>query len=423
MKNWTTVFAYEFNQLIRRKSYLFLTFGLPLIAVLIFLGYLVYTEITGDEGGDESSSGPIGILQGDELTEQDPVGYVDRTGAFDAPASESAFSGYVMQYETLEAGETALENEEIDVLYIIESDYFENGTVTHLARNFSITNLEQDIFDAFLLSHLTEGSSPFLQYRLRFPTANVIEKRIDRETEAVVVDETNEDQDFLVVYVFGLAFTMSVYISSGYLMQSVIDEKENKTVELVLTSVRPFPLLLGKTLAQGLVGLAQVVIWLGTLLVLSNQAATQFVDFSEMEVEPVVAVVAVVYFVLGFIFMAGIFASIGAMANTTREGSSLAGAVVLPSMIPLFFIVAFVEDPNGTLPTVLSMAPFTAPMAMVMRVAIAEVPIFEILISILITIVMGVLSIWMAARLFRVNTLLRGTMPKLREIPRLLFRA
>ncbi len=422
MRNWTTVFSYEFNRLIKRKSYLFLTFGLPLIVIVLVLGYLAYDELNEDDADERVNvSNQVDIIQNDELDEQDPIGYVDRTGEFSAPALGSPLRDYVVRYETLEEGETALENEDIEVLYIIEADYFEHGTVTYVARSFSISNLEQDIFDAFLLTHLTEGVDNFVQYRIRFPTANLIENRIDPETDEVVADNNSEDQNFLVVYVFGMAFTMSVYISSGYLMQSVVEEKENKTVEIVLTSVRPMPFLLGKTLAQGLVGLFQMVIWFGTLIILAGQISTQLVDFSNLEVAPDVAVIGLIYFILGFGFMAGIFASIGALANTTREGSSLAGAVILPSMIPLFFIVAFAEDPNGTLPTVLSLAPFTAPMSMVMRVTITDVPLFELLLSMVITAGSVVASIWLAARLFRVNTLLSGTMPRLRDIPRLLF--
>jgi ABC-2 type transport system permease protein len=185
--------------------------------------------------------------------------------------------------------------------------------------------------------------------------------------------------------------------------------------------VKPFPLLLGKTLAMSFVGLLQLSLWLGTVYIIGNLAAARIIDLSNLSVEPDMLLVSLVYFLLGFGFVGGMYASIASLVNTTREGSQVAGFVVMPLVVPLFFVNVFVQDPNGTLARILSLIPITAPLAMVMRSAISNVPPAELALSILLMAALVMGSIWLAARLFRVNSLLRGTMPKFRDIPKLLF--
>jgi ABC-2 type transport system permease protein len=205
-------------------------------------------------------------------------------------------------------------------------------------------------------------------------------------------------------------------------MQSVVEEKESKTIEIILTSVKPVPLLVGKTLALGLLGLFQMGLWSATLFVLADQASVQIVDFESLDVSPTVIIIALAYFALGYGFLSGIFASMGAIANTTREGSSLAGWATFPTIVPLFFITAIVNDPNGTLAVLLSIFPFTAPITMVMRSVVTTIPLIQIIPSLVLMVLLVMLSIWLAGRLFRVGSLLRGTTPKLRELPRLILR-
>ncbi len=113
-------------------------------------------------------------------------------------------------------------------------------------------------------------------------------------------------------------------------------------------------------------------------------------------------------------------AAIGAMSTTARESQNYVTFVTLPAMIPFFAMSVLVEEPNGTLARALSMIPLTAPMSMGMRVAVIEVPAVQLIISLLLLIVSVVFMFWAAARIFRVNVLLSGSMPKLRDIPKLI---
>lgn len=411
MNNWTTVFLYEFQQQLKRRAFLFTTFGIPLIAAVALGVYLFVQDIRNSE--DE----PIAQTIQEEFEGENRVGYVDGTGFFDAP--EPPFDQFVNRYESFEAGERALEDKEIASLYIIEADYFENGTVTHWLRSFNFEALGDDLFEAYLLYSMGEDTSPQVINRLRFPVLQPEQQRIT--PGSAEADATDDDTNFLQVYVFAILMLVTSYGTSGYLMMSVVAERENKTVEIILTSVQPFALLLGKILALGLAGFINVMVWVVSLYFLAQQASDAIPDLSTLDVQPATMAIAILYFVLGFIFMGGIFAAVGAITNSTRDGSQLAGWLVLPVMIPMFLLTSFLEDPNGTAPVAMSLIPFTAPLAMVIRAALTDIPLWQIAVSSLLTLALALVSVWVASRMFRVNLLLAGNPPGWRDIPKLIL--
>jgi len=124
---------------------------------------------------------------------------------------------------------------------------------------------------------------------------------------------------------------------------------------------------------------------------------------------------------LGYLFFAAAFGAIGAISTSLQNGPNLTMFLVFPAMFPFFMIGTFVESPDATLPVLLSLFPLTAPVAMVMRLTVSTVPISELLLSVALLAAFDVLVIWFAGRLFRANSLLAGQLPKLRDVPKLLF--
>jgi ABC-2 type transport system permease protein len=131
-------------------------------------------------------------------------------------------------------------------------------------------------------------------------------------------------------------------------------------------------------------------------------------------------VVMAIYFVLGVLLFGGLMACIAALSTTLRESQNFIVVITLPAMIPFFFLTIFAEEPNSTLAATLSMVPITAPLSMVMRTAVADVPLGEIALSIILLLLAVAFVIWLSGRFFRVNTLLMGKMPRLRDLPKLL---
>lgn len=130
---------------------------------------------------------------------------------------------------------------------------------------------------------------------------------------------------FLIPFAFTLLFVMSIFITSGYLLQSVTEEKENRVVEIVLSSIPSLPLMAGKLLGLGAAGLTQVVVWIGTAIVFLPLLADRLGGIDDLHLTPVILVLAIIYFVLGYLAFGAIFAAIGALAPGNREAQQYSG--------------------------------------------------------------------------------------------------
>lgn len=445
MTHWLDVFLYEVRQQVRHKSYLFVTFGIPILAVVAFMGYQAYQDARSSDENDQPSSSITEEIEGTNQV----IGLVDLTPEKLFPPPESyevtpnmcdtsnvtalspaivkrvtspgCMSGVIRGYASVEAGKSALEADEIDALYVIEPDYLETGDVSEYMTGFSIETANTDQFlENYVLASLLQHADPdtyeTLYFRLRAP-AIVQEHRLDAQAQT---NAENENQGFVLVYAFGTLLAMSIFWGGGYVMQSVVQEKESRIIEIMLSSVRPLPLLVGKVLAMGTLSLVQVATLGGTFMLLGGRAGSVVEDLGDIEVRPEALALLVVFFVLGYLLFGSAMAAIGALSTTARESQNYVSIVTIPAMIPFFVMSIIVEEPNGTLATVLSLIPLTAPMSMGMRVAVIDVPVGQLLLSLGLLVAGVIFMFWMAARIFRVNVLLMGSMPKLRDIPKLI---
>lgn len=410
-----TVFRYETIRQASRNAYLLLTFGLPVVALV---GFGLYTVISGiDEEEDPTSDDDIQQI----FEDYDPIGYIDTDSVLQEPR-RPPFTQKVTRYADEASARQALEDGEIATYFVLADDYLESGSVDVVADTLDLTVPEQaDLFEAFVLNSLiADEASAQLFVRLQNPLS-LTQNTIERGTDAVEqVDEGDDAQQFWIAYVFVLALIGSTLISSGYLMSSVIEERETRMIEIIISSVRPGPLLAGKILAQGMLGLAQISVWLATFLFVVTQLSGDLIDTSGLSINASTLVITLIYFALGYLLFGAAYAGIGAVSGSLREGSQLLTVVILPAMAPLYFLAVIVEDPNGTLATVMSIIPITAPVAMVVRATLTEIPLLELAASIALLSLTVVVFIWLGGRLFRVGVLLTGSFPGVRELLRYL---
>ena len=270
MTHWTNVFLFELRQKFRSKSYLFVTFGLPILAIVLFFAYQAYQDFSSEE---EDTANPITETAD---SSDNVIGYVDQTpqALFPAPESYDAapedcqvtaasvgdltpdvikritapycMRGIVRAYDSREAGEQALRDGDLDALYVIGPDYLETGEVAAYSEGFSLESastetLMNDYLLASLLSNVEPEAYERLYLRLRDP-AVIVENKLAGSNGA---ETANEDQGFALVYGFGLLLMMTVLWGGGYVMQSVVQEKESRAIEILLSSVRPNALLTG----------------------------------------------------------------------------------------------------------------------------------------------------------------------------------
>ncbi|MCC7447444.1 MAG: ABC transporter permease [Anaerolineae bacterium] len=409
------VLRYELLRQGRRRGYLFITVGIPLIALLLFYGLRAYQSMRPPDGspfGSNANRPGSGV----NIQELRPSGYVDQSGLLGTGNPLS-----LIRFNTVEEAQAALRANRIGAYYVIAADYLQSGRVDMYFDRFNLGNINNSPLRQAIVRALIAKSGKQIdpatidRLQAREPT---ITSHTVNETGSIR-QAVGEGASFALVYLFAMLLLLSSFTTSGYLMQSVLEEKESRMVEILLSSVRPGSLLAGKILALGLLGLAQMVLWAATAVFIIRQVVPASPEMVGLNVTPSQIIVLFVYFILGYLLFASAYASIGALSNSMREGPQLAAFITLPAVVPMWAIPLFTSAPDGPLAVILSIFPITAPLAMVMRIAITDVPLIQIVISVVLLTLMVIVQMWIAGRLFRVNTLLSGHMPSLRELPRL----
>lgn len=224
-----------------------------------------------------------------------------------------------------------------------------------------------------------------------------------------------------VVFVY-LLF-LAIMTISQMLLSNTIEEKSNKLMEVLLSSISPLQLMIGKILGIAATGLTMILTWVGcligaALLVPSFFAGTQLsIDFSFLISDPVFLGSFVVYFILGYLLYASILVAIGSVCNTLKEAQNLQSPIIILLMVPLFVMIPIAEDPNGVLAKSLSYFPPATPFVMMNRAA-GELAWWEYALSTGVLLIAVALTMWAAAKVFRVGVLMTGKAPSIKEMIR-----
>jgi ABC-2 type transport system permease protein len=216
---------------------------------------------------------------------------------------------------------------------------------------------------------------------------------------------------------------MVLVIYGQQVLQGVIEEKTSRVVEVVVSSARPFELMMGKLIGICLTALTQLAVWLGTLAVVTLPAlAASFAwlppDFKLPTLPGAVVGHFFILFLLGFFLFASFYAAIGAAFNNVQEASQLSSFAIMFLVAPFVFMMPVINDPDSSLAVVLSMIPTFTPLLMMLRIAVKMPPWWQIVIAYTLTGVFTVFMIWMAARIYRVGILMYGKKPTMTEILR-----
>jgi ABC-2 type transport system permease protein len=227
-------------------------------------------------------------------------------------------------------------------------------------------------------------------------------------------------QDFMVA--FGLLFFLyiSVLFYGLFVMRGVIEEKQSRIVEVVISSVKPIQLMLGKLIGIGLVGLTQISIWAIAAGLISVFGARVFAgQGARIPNIPVsLLVYFVVYFILGFFLYATLYAIVGAMVSSEEEAQQIQFPVTMLIIVPMLIFGVIMSNPNSGTSIALSMVPFFAPTLMMLRISLVSPPLWQVLLSMVILMATTLCFVWAAARIYRVGILMYGKRPSLAELGR-----
>ncbi|MDX1665510.1 MAG: ABC transporter permease [Candidatus Promineifilaceae bacterium] len=386
------VARHEFRRYVTRRAFLFAVLGLPLLlAAVIFVVALI-------AGGDAT------------------VGVVDHSGVLLQPELYSAQledgAPFFVAFADEEAARLALEQGEIRYYFTVPAAYpLDNEIVIYQLEEGDI-NLYDEIA-AYLRASLVEATS------VEPATVNLLVAGGDLPVRFVSLREGGVEDPFsafIFPFFVGFLLVMSIFTSAGYMLQSVVDEKENRTMEILVTSLRPEQLMTGKVLGLVALGLVQTAIWLLVLLALFLYARSRWEFLDALTLPPTLLFIAIAWFIPFYIMMASLMAAIGVSVTAVSEGQQAASVITLLTMVPFWLLAILLEAPLGPISVALSLIPFTAPLTMLVRWPLAEIPLWQMVASWLLLTTAALLSLWLVGRLLRVGMLRYGQRLSLREV-------
>ncbi|MAV25277.1 MAG: hypothetical protein CMQ05_04055 [Gammaproteobacteria bacterium] len=251
--------------------------------------------------------------------------------------------------------------------------------------------------------------------RTYVPVVSLNPRKAAGDEEVNVADQIRQWAPVGFVYVLWIA----LFTISQMLLNNTIEEKSNKIIEVLLSSVTAHELMMGKLLGIASVGLTMMGAWILTLLVVLFSAQGPQLEIAGLVLQVLVSsgliIWFLVYFVLGYFLYAGVFLAIGSLCSTLKDAQNLMGPIMLAMMVPLFTMMFIPRDPNGTLATIMSWIPLYTPFVMMNRAA-ADPPLFDIVGTLILLTATTALVLYGASKVFRIGILRTGQPPRIVEL-------
>jgi ABC-2 type transport system permease protein len=398
MKKILAVLRHEFRYTIRQKTYIIMVIGLPLLAII---GYGIYQ---GVEHWYHTGA-PEGIK----------VGYIDEAGILLGGYTSPPDIEFISYSSDAEA-KSALLSDQVDEYFIVPNNYVNTGVIVRFTYKGDrrLSGETREAIDGFLLSSLLQGNvSDDVMERVKSPMT-LASYELDK-TGAISPgpDELNE---IVVPMIFAILFMISIFTSSGFMLQSVSEEKENRVMEILLSSVSSRQLLIGKVLGLGAAGLLQIVIWLTTIKIFTEIASVNIPALEDLNISFGVVFFGLLYFMMGYLLFAILMVGIGSIGSTAKESQGLSMLITMPGGLLPFYIFIFLQETEGAIFTALTLFPLTAPVMGMIRISAHTIAGWEIALSLAILTGSIVISMCAAAKVFRACLLMYGKRPALREI-------
>ncbi len=391
MKNILTILKHEFITIVSRRSFLITLILLPLIS----LGVFYFTSyVNKGQGGNAIAEF---FAPKSEVTID---GYVDQSGL--VQALPDGVQDVLLAYNSEAEAEQAMQQDIIDGYYVVPADYLETGSLLYVQAEYSpFSGLDSSELMEYVLNYNLLGQDQSLSDRIETPYQLVRESvngQPDRDPDNALT--------FFVPYIVTFLFYMVIFGSASLMLNSITSEKENRVMEILMTSISPIEMLTGKLIALGLVGLLQTLVWSGVGLIILRSSGTGLPAGFQLDAS--ILLWGALFFILGYAVFAGFMAGAGALVPNLREASQATMVVLIPLIIPLMLISTMINRPNSLLSTILSIFPLTSPVAMMTRLAATTVPFWQILVALLLLLLTAYFVVRGVAGLFRAQNLLSG---------------
>jgi ABC-2 type transport system permease protein len=409
----------EYLTAVRRKAFVF-----TLIAVPLYFGGITMFATRGAMSGRLDSLKAftrLGVVDSSGLC-ADASRVITTSVAVDPsgdPGRQRTYRADVEFYPDQESLTAALRGHRISQGLVIPPDYLRAGHLRRYARTgnlFSSVAATRSIERWLTRSLLARRVDSLLAERATRPAVVLDEYAMNKSGQFETKDDRREMLDFMVPFLFSILLGMCIITGGQYLLQGVSEEKESRILESLLCTLSTEDLLAGKLLGLGAVGLTLVGAWMGAGTALGGPAMA----LANVQLPPTLLLLAAAYFLVGYLFFAGLMTGIGAVTNNMREAQQFAMMFTFANFVPFLVMTSILARPDGPLAVTLSLFPPTAATSMMLRLATpsADVPAWQIATSLALLALAAWLVLRGAARVFRIGLLMTGKTPNLPEILR-----
>lgn len=421
----------EYLLRVKKKSFVILTLLMPVLMLAITVLPAVFMANSEDK---------------DRV-----IGYYDATNSFDILEGEhGAISFIKLDQAEFNGAVDDISNSDLYAYFSLPTD-FESSLQVKLISNTQVTmTVEKGIRDLLskevkrrrVTNLIASSDMPDIESRIKELNVrvNINSTKVDSSGE-----EKNGSAGITMGLGYGLGFMiyMFIFIYGGMVMRSVMDEKQNRVVEVIVQSVKPFSLLMGKIIGVALVGFTQIFLWLivGVVSVsiassiyggdptaidpemmsqISSPEMEQMIEAASQENPvakaldlfsginlPLVIGSFIFYFLGGFLFYSSLMAAVGAAVDSQEDTQQLMLPVTVPLIFSIIILSVVIQNPDGTLALWSSMIPFTSPVIMMVRVGF-DVPTYQLVISGILLIFGFIGSVWLASKIYRIGILMYG---------------
>jgi len=429
MNKLRLIIAREYMSIVGRKSFILMTLGMPLLFIII-MAVPVGLAWLNDKGSD---------------TQQ--IAVIDETGRYaSALHSDDMYNYIAIKGDTVANAREFYDkaNGSLDAIVIIPHDVDSTGAINVYSEGTItpalVSTIRSVLADTIESAHLAEMGIPDLQ--------QMVEKaHVDVDVRSIKWSDSGE-QESSTDAAMGLGFMLSfitymfVLMYGAMIMNSVIEEKTNRIVEVVVSSCRPFQLMLGKIIGVGLVGLTQMAIWIVLLVIVGMVAGSAFgignvnpdavspealasaQDMGAIEsivrqtlsinYTPII-VCFVLYFIGGYLLYSSLFAGFSSAVDQASDASQFTTPIILIMVIAVYAGIACMNNPTGPTAVWCSMIPFTSPVVMMVRIPFG-VPMWQLAVSLALLLGTALFITWIAARIYRRGILHYGQKASFKDL-------
>ncbi len=432
--NLNIIISREFKERVAKKSFIITTLLAPLLMVAMMAGPAIIMEFSSPS--DKT------------------IAVIDRSGIiYPELLKESRNLDYLKVVKTDVPVDSALKVEDYDGVFVVGRDIVTNPENATLYTHESGSIDMESTFNS-VISQTVEDQR-LMKYNIADLDEILDEVKVDSAIKTIRITDDGDEKDVssTVSFFLGIVMTFILYmflIMYGQMvMTSIIEEKNNRVLELIVSSVKPTQLMMGKIIGVGLVAIFQIAIWAVIVCVMSGiimpvilpeevmsevsmfnagtfNASTAGNDPDMIKAIAMMTSVGYIaklflymalFLIGGFLFYASIFAAIGSSVDNVQDASQLQTFALMPILLAIIFSMSVGSDPNSTLAVWLSMIPFTSPMVMLARVPF-DIATWQIWVSLAILFVSFVFMAWFAGKIYRVGIFMYGKKPSIKDLIR-----